>query len=270
VTAGTGTLGLRVSSHPVARGLVESLGEPVTAPSANPSGLEHRRRRGRARLFRGQDRPHPGWRTDGGRRAFDGPRRDRGPAEGHPARCRPTANRWHIEWSHGRHPGRRKSVRMGGAESPDRAGWPVHRRARRRGARGCGRRRLIVTGTRSSTPFSAAHGRRVYPDHGSLGGIYSASRLPRATWHSRRLRHAVPSPRSRQVVVARAGQGDVVIPRVGSQLETMHAAYGKACLPHIEERLLAGQLRIVGFRPCACRRDPRDDVARFRDRRSPS
>ncbi len=40
VTAGTGTLGLRVSSHPVARGLVESLGEPVTAPSANPSGLE--------------------------------------------------------------------------------------------------------------------------------------------------------------------------------------------------------------------------------------
>ena len=40
VTAGTGTLGLRVSSHPVARGLVESLGAPVTAPSANPSGLE--------------------------------------------------------------------------------------------------------------------------------------------------------------------------------------------------------------------------------------
>src|SRR6266508_4856967 len=39
VTAGTGTLGLRVSSHPVAQGLVEALGEPVTAPSANPNGL---------------------------------------------------------------------------------------------------------------------------------------------------------------------------------------------------------------------------------------
>ncbi|HYS17831.1 MAG TPA: L-threonylcarbamoyladenylate synthase [Candidatus Binatia bacterium] len=39
VTAGTGTLGLRLSPHPVARGLVELLGEPVTAPSANPHGL---------------------------------------------------------------------------------------------------------------------------------------------------------------------------------------------------------------------------------------
>src|SRR4029450_2661605 len=40
VTAGAGTLGVRVSSHPIAHGLVRTLGEPVTAPSANPSGLE--------------------------------------------------------------------------------------------------------------------------------------------------------------------------------------------------------------------------------------
>ena len=40
---------------------------------------------------------------------------------------------------------------------------------------------------------------------------------------------------------------DVVIPRVGEQLETMHALYAKACLPHIEERLRAGRLKIVGF-----------------------
>jgi len=39
VTARSGTLGLRVSSHPIARGLVEALGVPVTAPSANPNGL---------------------------------------------------------------------------------------------------------------------------------------------------------------------------------------------------------------------------------------
>jgi L-threonylcarbamoyladenylate synthase len=38
VTAGTGTVGVRLSSHPVARGLVAALGQPVTAPSANPSG----------------------------------------------------------------------------------------------------------------------------------------------------------------------------------------------------------------------------------------
>ena len=39
VTAGTGTLGVRLSPHPIARGLVELLGEPVTAPSANPNGM---------------------------------------------------------------------------------------------------------------------------------------------------------------------------------------------------------------------------------------
>lgn len=40
VTAGTGTIGVRVSPHRVAQGLVRALGGPLTAPSANPSGLE--------------------------------------------------------------------------------------------------------------------------------------------------------------------------------------------------------------------------------------
>jgi L-threonylcarbamoyladenylate synthase len=38
VTAGTGTIGVRLSPHPIARGLVRVLGAPVTAPSANPGG----------------------------------------------------------------------------------------------------------------------------------------------------------------------------------------------------------------------------------------
>ncbi len=37
VTAGTGTMGVRLSAHPVARALVTALGGPVTAPSANPA-----------------------------------------------------------------------------------------------------------------------------------------------------------------------------------------------------------------------------------------
>jgi len=40
LTAGTGTIGLRASPHPVALGLVRAFGRPVTAPSANPSGDE--------------------------------------------------------------------------------------------------------------------------------------------------------------------------------------------------------------------------------------
>jgi L-threonylcarbamoyladenylate synthase len=38
VTAGTGTVGVRVPAHAVARGLARALGHPVTAPSANPTG----------------------------------------------------------------------------------------------------------------------------------------------------------------------------------------------------------------------------------------
>ena len=38
VTAGSGTVGVRVSGHPVACALVTAVGDPITAPSANPSG----------------------------------------------------------------------------------------------------------------------------------------------------------------------------------------------------------------------------------------
>jgi len=38
LTAGTGTVGVRLPAHPVARALVSAFGGPVTAPSANPSG----------------------------------------------------------------------------------------------------------------------------------------------------------------------------------------------------------------------------------------
>ena len=40
LTAGTGTLGVRMPAHPVALGLVRAAGLPITAPSANPSGAD--------------------------------------------------------------------------------------------------------------------------------------------------------------------------------------------------------------------------------------
>ncbi len=40
LTAGTGTIGVRVPAHPAAHALVAGLGAPVTAPSANPPGAE--------------------------------------------------------------------------------------------------------------------------------------------------------------------------------------------------------------------------------------
>jgi len=109
----------------------------------------------------------------------------------------------------------------------------------------------------------------IYPDHGSLGGIYSGLK-------------AVSSPAALTVacdmpflhpdvialVAARAGEGDVVIPRVGGQLEPLHAVYGKACLPHIAERLIAGRLKIVELLERVRVVEVAEaDVARFRDPR---
>src|SRR5205814_6860951 len=38
LTGGSGTIAARISSHPIARALVERLGKPLTSPSANPAG----------------------------------------------------------------------------------------------------------------------------------------------------------------------------------------------------------------------------------------
>jgi molybdopterin-guanine dinucleotide biosynthesis protein A len=88
----------------------------------------------------------------------------------------------------------------------------------------------------------------VYPDHGSLGGIYSGLKAaPGQSALTVACDMPFLHPDVVKLVAARAGEGDVVIPRVGPQLETMHAAYGKACLPWIAERLVARQLKIVDF-----------------------
>ena len=106
----------------------------------------------------------------------------------------------------------------------------------------------------------------VYPDHGSLGGIYSGLSAAGEIAFTVACDMPFLHPEVVRLVVARAGEGDVVIPRVGEQYETMHAAYGKACLPHIEERLRIGRLKIVGFfdRVRVVEIDEAE-IARFRD-----
>lgn len=87
-----------------------------------------------------------------------------------------------------------------------------------------------------------------YPEGGSLGGIYTGLR---AAPGEVAFTVACDMPFLRtdvvRLVVERAGLADVVIPRVGGQLETLHAAYGKACLGPMEARLRAGRLKIVEF-----------------------
>jgi molybdopterin-guanine dinucleotide biosynthesis protein A len=109
----------------------------------------------------------------------------------------------------------------------------------------------------------------VYPDHGSLGGIYSglkAASGPGALTVACDMPFLHPDVI--KLVAARAGEGDVVIPRVGSRLETLHAAYDKVCLPHLAECLIAGRLKIVEFlERVRVVEIAEEEVARFRDPR---
>jgi molybdopterin-guanine dinucleotide biosynthesis protein A len=89
-----------------------------------------------------------------------------------------------------------------------------------------------------------------YPEGGALGGIFTGLA---AAGGDAAFTVACDMPFLHpdvvRLVLARAGDADVVIPRVDGQYETMHALYAKACLAPMEARLRAGQLKIVGFFP---------------------
>jgi molybdopterin-guanine dinucleotide biosynthesis protein A len=90
----------------------------------------------------------------------------------------------------------------------------------------------------------------VFPDSGSLGGIYSGlAAAPGAAAFTVACDMPFLSPDVMRLVTARAGEADVVAPLVGGQWETLHACYGKACLGPIEQRLRAGRFKITGFFP---------------------
>lgn len=86
------------------------------------------------------------------------------------------------------------------------------------------------------------------PHGGSLGGIYTGLR---AAAGGAALTVACDMPflstDVSRLLVSRAAEGEVVIPRVGAHLETMHALYVKGCLPAMADCLRAGQLKIVDF-----------------------
>ena len=90
----------------------------------------------------------------------------------------------------------------------------------------------------------------VWPEKGSLGGIYSAI-------------HHVDTPYCLVVacdmpflqaamlhyLITQMSDYDVVVPDALGELQTLHAIYSKACLHPIERRLEMNRLRITGFFP---------------------
>jgi molybdopterin-guanine dinucleotide biosynthesis protein A len=108
---------------------------------------------------------------------------------------------------------------------------------------------LIVTNTPELYAFL---GLPMVPDAfaegGALGGIYSGlAAASGAAAFAVACDMPFVQPALVRLVVSRAPLGDVVIPRVGGQLETLHAVYARACLGPIEECLRAGRLKIAGF-----------------------
>lgn len=87
-----------------------------------------------------------------------------------------------------------------------------------------------------------------FPDGGALGGIATGVGAAR---HDTVLVAACDmpflDPAVWRLLLARAGDADVVIPVIGEQLETLHALYTRACLPAMERALAAGRLRVTSF-----------------------
>ena len=90
----------------------------------------------------------------------------------------------------------------------------------------------------------------VFPEKGSLGGIYSA------VYHA-------PAPCCFVVacdmpflqvsviryLIEQMADHDVVMPDVHGEMQPLHAVYGKVCLAPIRQRLDANRLKIVDFLP---------------------
>ena len=97
-------------------------------------------------------------------------------------------------------------------------------------------------------PDSAKVAVDAYPDKGSLGGIFTGLSAAEAEWA---IVVACDMPflnpdLFRHMLALRDGS-DAVVPVLEGRPEPTHALYSKACLPHIEGKLKADDLKIARF-----------------------
>lgn len=90
----------------------------------------------------------------------------------------------------------------------------------------------------------------LYPGMGALAGLHAGLHYSR-TPHIFAVACDMPYLNDTLIraLLARRHQADVVIPESDSGLEPLHAIYGQACLPAMEQALLAGRRRIISFFP---------------------
>lgn len=131
---------------------------------------------------------------------------------------------------------------------------------------GLGDELLLVT----NRPEAYAHlGLRMvgdlYPDHGPLGGIHTAI-AHAAKPHILVIACDMPwlVPDLLNYMIQLRNTADVIVPRWDKYPEPLHAIYSRACLPAIEAKLDAQELKITGFfGRVSVRFVEREEIARF-------
>jgi molybdopterin-guanine dinucleotide biosynthesis protein A len=90
----------------------------------------------------------------------------------------------------------------------------------------------------------------VFPDKGSLGGIYSAIyHAPTPYCFVVACDMPFLSAAVMRYLIEQIADYDVVMPDIHGEMQPLHAIYSKACIPPIRHCLEANRLRIVGFLP---------------------
>ena len=103
-------------------------------------------------------------------------------------------------------------------------------------------------GKELSLPQDAVIAVDIFPDSGSLGGIFTGLTAARNEWG---FVVACDMPFLNtdlilHMLTIRSGY-DAVVPLLDGYPEPTHAAYSRACIPHIQRRLEARELKIAGF-----------------------
>ncbi|MCA9882631.1 MAG: molybdenum cofactor guanylyltransferase [Anaerolineae bacterium] len=89
----------------------------------------------------------------------------------------------------------------------------------------------------------------VYPEKGSLGGIYTAIEKS-AVPHTLVVACDMPFLNQallRAMIAEIRDTIDIVVPRVDGYPQGLHAIYSKTCLAPIKEQLMADRLKVIGF-----------------------
>ncbi len=133
-------------------------------------------------------------------------------------------------------------------------GEPLIRRVIRRASEAVSARKVVVVVSdperAAALPLDDHHltAVDVFPDCGSLGGIYTGLDAATTEWS---LVTACDMPfLSTPLLAHMAGLRDgvdAVVPLVDGRPEPTHALYNRRCLPAIEAKLRSGQLKISGF-----------------------